>query len=126
MNLNTLSTDNPSPLKSGRASLRIGGVSAILASICCVGPYLFVAMGISSSLALYFITLAEWSRPFFILIAFIALCFAYQQIWRPELAYNPGRVCTTPQVKKTYKGYFFFIVVLVVSVLMLPYIVSQT
>ncbi len=126
MNLNTLATDNPSPSKSGRASLRIGGVSAILASICCVGPYLFVAMGISSSSVLYLITLAEWSRPFFILIALIALCFAYQQLWRPELAYNPGRACMTPLLKKTYKGYFCFVVLLVISVLMLPYIVLQT
>lgn len=126
MELNSLATDNFSPLKSGRASLRIGGIAAILGSLCCVGPYLLAALGISSSIALYLITLFEWPRPFFISLAFIALCFSYQQIWRPEAAYNLRQACVKPQTINVYKAYFLFILVLVVAVLMLPYIVSGT
>ena len=102
----TLATDNPSPLKSGRISLRIAGVSAILASICYLGPFLLIAYGLSSSWILFLITLSEWSRPFLIVLALIALCFAYEQIWRPKSTYNPGQICAISQVKMTYKVYF--------------------
>lgn len=125
MKLNTLSTNYPSPLKSGRASLRIGGISAVLGSLCCVSPYLLVTLGISSSAGLYLVTLIEWSRPVFILLALIALCFAYQQIWRPELAYNLGQYCVKPQKTiNVYKVYFLFIVILVVAGLMLPHLLQ--
>ena len=121
MNNTTFTTDNSSSLKSGRISLRIAGVSAILASICYLGPFLLIAYGLSSSWILFLITLSEWSRPILIVLALIALCFAYEQIWHPELVYNPGQIRATSQVKRTYKAYFLFVTMLVVSVLMLPY-----
>ena len=125
MNSSAFTADNPSPLKSGRLSLRIAGVSAILASICYLGPFLLIAYGLNSSRVLLVITLSEWSRPILIVLALIALCFAYEQIWHPKSTFNPGQTCVTPQVKRTYKIYFLFIVLLVVCVLMLPYVVSD-
>jgi mercuric ion transport protein len=113
------------PFKSTRIALSIGGMTAVLASICCLGPFLLVTLGLSSAWILYLLTLADWSRPFFIVLALIALCFAYQRIWRPVSAYNPGQICVTPQVKRTYKTYFLFVTMLVVIVLMLPYVVSD-
>ncbi len=121
----TLATDNPSPLKSGRISLRIAGVSAVLASICYLGPFLMIAYDLSSSWILLLITLSEWFRPFFIVLALIALCFAYKKIWHPELVYNPGQIRATPQVKRTYRAYFLFVTMLVVIVLMIPYFISS-
>ncbi len=125
MKTTSLATGNPIPLKSGRASLRIAGVSAILASICCLVPFLFISIGLGSAWILYLLTLSEGSRPFLIVLAFIALYFAYQQIWHPKSTYNPEQICVTPQIKRTYKVYFLFIVLLVVIVLMLPYVVSD-
>jgi len=84
-----------SPFKSTRIALSIGGMTAILASICCLGPFLLVTLGFSSAWILYLLTLTEWSRPFFIVLALIALCFAYQRIWHPVSAYNPGQICVT-------------------------------
>ena len=113
------------PIKSTRIALSIGGMTAILASICCLGPFLLVTLGLSSAWILYLITLAEWSRPFFIVLAFVVLCFAYQRMWHPVSAYNPEQICVTPQIKRTYKAYFLFVTMLVVTVLMLPYVVSD-
>jgi len=125
MNNITFTTDNSSPLKSGRISLCIGGVAAVLASICSLGPFLLIAFSFSSSWILLLITLSEWFRPFFIVLALIALCFAYKQIWHPELVYNPGQIRATPQVKRTYRAYFLFVTMLVVIVLMIPYFISS-
>jgi mercuric ion transport protein len=125
MNPSVFTTDNPSPLKSGRLSLRIAGVSAILASICYLGPFLLIAYGLNSSRVLLVITLSEWSRPILIVLALIALCFAYEQIWHPKSTFNPGQNCVTPQIKRAYKAYFLFIALLVVNVLMIPYFISN-
>jgi mercuric ion transport protein len=114
-----------SPFKSTRVALSIGGLATILASICCLGPFLFISIGLGSAWILYLLTLSESSRPFFIVLALIAICFAYQQIWHPKSTYNPGQICVTPQVKRTYKAYFLFVTMLVVTVLMLPYVVSD-
>ncbi len=114
-----------SPFKSTRIALSIGGMTAVLASICCLGPFLLVTLGFSSAWILYLLTLAEWSRPFFIVLALIALCFAYQRMWHPVSAYKSGQIFVTPQIKRTYKAYFLFVTMLMVTVLMLPYVVSD-
>ncbi len=88
-------------------------------------PFLLIAFGFSNSWILLLITLSEWFRPFFIVLALIALCFAYKQIWHPELVYNPGQIRATPQVKRTYRAYFLFVTMLVVIVLMIPYFISS-
>jgi len=105
--------------------LCIGGVSAVLASICCLGPFLLFTIGLSSALILYLITLAEWSRPIFIVVALVALFFAYLRIWYPATAYKSGQIFAIPQVKMTYKVYFLAVAMLVVVMLMLPYVASE-
>ena len=43
--------ENPwSKPQTGRGALGIGGLAAILASICCLGPLVLVAIGISGAL----------------------------------------------------------------------------
>jgi hypothetical protein len=54
MNNTTFTIDNPIPLKSARASLRIGGVAAVLASICCLGPFLLITI-VSAAAGFYFL-----------------------------------------------------------------------
>ena len=125
MNNTTLTEDNSPLLNSGRVSLCIGGVAAVLASICCLGPFLLFTIGLSSALILYLITLAEWSRPIFIVVALVALFFAYLRIWHPASAYKSGQIFAIPQVKMTYKVYFLAVAMLVVVMLMLPYVASE-
>jgi len=112
-------------LNNGRVSLCIGGVAAILASICCLGPFLLITIGLSSAGVLYLMTLAEWSRPFLIVVALVALFFAYLRIWHPAPAYKSGQICAIPQVKMTYTVYFLAVAMLVVVVLMLPYVAPE-
>jgi len=125
MNNTTFTEDNSPLLNSGRVSLCIGGVATVLASICCLGPFLLITIGLSSSWILFLITLSEWSRPFFILVALVALFFAYQRIWHPASAYKSGQICAIPQVKMTYKVYFLAVAMLAVVVLMLPYVAPE-
>ena len=105
-----------------RSSLYTGGIAAILASICCLGPFLLVTVGLSNATVLYFITAAEWSRPFFIVVALIALIFSYRYIWNPTPSSYSIEACSIQQNMMPYKVFFAFVTLLIILAFMLPYI----
>ena len=107
--------------KNGRGPLLAGGVAAILASTCCLGPLLLVALGFSGAW-IGNLTVLEPYRPIFIGAGLFALFFAYRRIFRPVQACNPGEVCAVPQVKKAYKVIFWTVAALVVIAIAFPYI----
>ena len=112
-------------LSAQRLALYTGGVAAILASICCLGPFLLFTIGLSSATVLYFITAAEWSRPFFILIALIALMYSYQYIWHPTPSNYSVETCSTKKNMMAYRVFFTFVTLLIILVFMLPYIATN-
>lgn len=107
--------------KNGRGPLLAGGVAAILASTCCLGPLLLVALGFSGAW-IGNLTVLEPYRPIFICVGLGALFFAYRRIFRPIQACNPDEVCAVPQVKKAYKVIFWTVAALVVIAIAFPYI----
>ncbi len=107
--------------QNGRGPLLAGGVAAILASTCCLGPLLLVALGFSGAW-IGNLTVLEPYRPIFIGVGLLALFFAYRRIFRPVRACNPGELCAVPQVKKAYKVIFWTVATLVVIAIAFPYI----
>lgn len=108
--------------KSGRGALATGGVAAILASTCCLGPLVLVALGFSGAW-IGNLTVLEPYRPLFIGAALVALFFAYRRIFRPVQACKPGEVCAIPQVRGSYKLMFWIVVALVLVALAFPFVV---
>jgi len=107
--------------RRGRGALAAGGVAAILASTCCLGPLLLIALGFSGAW-IGNLTVLEPYRPIFIGIALVALFFAWRRIYRPAHACKPGEVCAVPRVKRAYKALFWLVVTLVVIALAFPYV----
>ncbi len=107
--------------KSGRSALALGGVAAILASTCCLGPLVLVALGFSGAW-IGNLTALEPYRPLFIGAALIAMVFAYRRIFRPARACEPGEVCAVPKVRTTYKVIFWAVAALVLVALAFPYV----
>ena len=107
--------------QNGRGALGIGGLAAILASICCLGPLVLVMIGISGAW-IGNLTVLEPYRPIFLGAALVALFFAYRRIFRPAQACKPGEVCAVPHVKTTYKILFSLVAALVGIALAFPYI----
>ena len=107
--------------KNGGGPLLVGGVAAILASTCCLGPLVLVTIGISGAW-IGNLTVLEPYRPIFIGAALVALFFAYRGIFRRAQACNPGEVCAMPEVKTAYKIIFWTVVTLVVVAIAFPYI----
>lgn len=105
--------------QNGRGALFAGGLAAILASTCCLGPLVLVALGFSGAW-IGNLTVLEPYRPLFIGAALVALFFAWKRIYRPVQACKPGEVCAIPQVRATYKLIFWIVAVLVLVALGFP------
>ena len=105
---------------NGRSALFAGGIAAILASTCCLGPLLLVMLGFSGAW-ISNLTMLEPYRPVFIGAALLALFFAWRRIFRPAQACKPDEVCAIPQVRHTYQVIFWIIVILVLIALGFPY-----
>jgi mercuric ion transport protein len=102
-------------------ALTVGAVAAILASTCCLGPLLLVALGLSGAW-IGNLTLLEPYRPFFIASALLALFFAGRKIFRPSSACQPGEVCAVPRTRRIYKIVFGIVSGLVLVALIFPYV----
>src|SRR5215467_6813043 len=90
---------------SGRGALLTGGIAAILASACCLGPLVLLTLGVSGAW-IGNLTALEPYRPVFIVIAATALVVAGRRIWRPQNACASGEVCPVPQVRRVQKFLF--------------------
>lgn len=107
--------------RNGRGVLAVGGITAILASTCCLGPLVLVALGFSGAW-IGNLTVLEPYRPVFIGAAVVALFFAGRSIFRPAQACKPGDVCAIPQVRTAYKVIFWVVAALVLVALVFPYV----
>jgi len=113
--------NTPPSATSGRDALLVGGVVAILASTCCLGPLVLLALGFSGAW-IGNLTALESYRPVFIGIALVLLFFSWQRVWRPAAACAPGDVCAIPQVKRAYKLLFCVVALLVFVAFGFPYV----
>jgi mercuric ion transport protein len=75
--------------QNGRGALFTGGLAAILASACCLGPLVLIALGFSGAW-IGNLTVLEPYRPIFIGVALVALFFAWRRIYRPSASLQTG------------------------------------
>lgn len=99
----------------------MGGLAAILASTCCLGPLVLLMLGFSGAW-IGNLTALEPYRPFFVATAVVALFFAYRRIFRPAVACTPGEVCAVPQVRTTYKALFGLVAILILIAVSFPFV----
>ncbi len=110
-----------SPPAAGRSALYAGGLAAILASTCCLGPLVLLMLGFSGAW-IGNLTALEPYRPLFVIVAVIALFFAYRRIFRPATVCQPGEVCAVPQVRTIYKALFGLAAVLILIAISFPFV----
>lgn len=107
--------------QNGRGALFAGGLAAILASTCCLGPLVVITLGFSGAW-IGNLTVLEPYRPIFIGAALVALFFAWRRVFQSATACIPGGVCAVPQVRSAYKLIFWVVAALVLVALGLPYV----
>lgn len=104
-----------------KSTLAVGGLAAILASTCCLGPLLLITLGFSGAW-IGNLTVLEPYRPIFITAALLALFLAWRRIYRPVRACKPGEVCAVPRARIAYKIIFWVVAALVLVALGFPYV----
>jgi len=107
--------------KSKSTALVVGGVAAILASTCCLGPLLLIALGLGGAW-IGNLTKLEPYRPIFLGVALVAMFFGWRRIYRPVASCNLGDVCAVSQTKRLYKVLFWVVAALVLIALSFPYV----
>lgn len=113
-------TDTPTS-RPESAALAAGGIAAILASACCVGPLVLVLMGFGGAWMSNLLVLAPY-QPIFIAAALAALFFAYRRIFRPAADCKAGEVCALPASRRIHKAMFWTVAALVGIALGFPQI----
>lgn len=108
-------------VQNGRGALFTGGLAALLASTCCLGPLVLVTLGVSGAW-IGNLTALEPYRPVFIAVAMVALFLAWKRIFRPTAPCRPDEVCAIPAVRGTYKLIFWIVAALVAVALGFPYV----
>jgi mercuric ion transport protein len=107
--------------KGESVTLAAGGLAALLASACCLGPLVLVSIGLGGAW-MSSLTALEPYRPYFIGAALVALFLAWRRIFRPAVECKPGEVCAQPQSKRVYRGLFWAVAALVLVALLFPYL----
>lgn len=107
--------------RSGRGPLAAGGVAALFASACCLGPLVLVTLGVSGAW-ISNLTALEPYRPLFIGAALVAMFFAWRRIYRPVEQCEPGEVCAVSQVRTAYKAIFVGVSGLILIAMLFPYV----
>lgn len=106
--------------KTGSGMLAVGGVAAILASTCCLGPLILVLLGFTGAW-IGNLSALEPYRPFFVALALIALIFAGRRIFRSEPVCAPAAGCATAASRRVRKIVFLVVALLALVALVFPY-----
>lgn len=106
---------------SSSGVLVLGGLAAILASACCLGPLILVVLGVSGAW-IGNLTKLEPYHWYFIAASVVALYLAGRRIFRPAKACAPGEVCAAPRTRRVYKIIFGIVLALVLIAVIYPYV----
>jgi len=106
---------------TGRGALITGGLGAVSASACCLGPLILVMFGFSGTW-IGSLTALEPYRPWFLGIALLAMVFARRRIYRAAATCEPGELCASPTVRRAYKAIFWVVALLIAVALGFPYV----
>ncbi len=113
-----LTTSHTLP-KGGGKALLAGGLAALLASTCCLGPLALIMVGVSGSWISHLAAMEPY-QPLFIAVALVALYSAARKIWKPAPACAPDQVCAIPGVNRAYKVLFGVVVLLLIATMGFP------
>ena len=94
-------------------------VSGILASACCIGPLVFVLLGISGAALAQKL---EPLRPYLLVVTYALLGGAFYLTYRPRAAAcRPGDACEMPRASRLGKAMLWIAAIVVVLATTFPW-----
>ncbi len=110
-------------IRSSRGPLALAGTGAVLASACCVLPFVLVVLGLGGAWMATLHALFPY-RWLFIGGAALALFLAWRRLYRTPDSCDEGQVCAAPAVQKRYRILFWLVVSLLVASALAPYVLG--
>lgn len=102
-------------------SLIAGVLAAIGASVCCVGPFVLLALGIGGTWV-GSLTAMEPYRPFFIGLTLLFLGLAFHTLYLVAQVCKPGTPCADPRTMQRQRLTFWILAGLLLGLLALPWL----
>jgi mercuric ion transport protein len=106
---------------SGNGFLAAGILAALGASLCCVGPLVLLALGVSGAW-ISSLTALEPYRPIFIGLTLLFLAFAFYRLYLAPLVCLPGSACANPRTLNRQRLAFWVVTVLVLGLIAAPWV----
>ena len=104
---------------NAKGSLVAGAVASIGASVCCVGPLVLLALGISGAW-IGNLTALEPFRPVFIGLTLLFLGLAFRKLYFAPRACTSGNDCPEPRVIRRQRLTFWTVATLLLCLLLVP------
>ena len=109
--------------REGRGPLFAGGLAAILASTCCLGPLLLVTLGFSGAW-IGNLTALEPYQPVFAGVALAVIGYgAYLVYWKPQATCVDGSYCARPSSSRLAKTGLWTAGTLVIAAVAFPHVI---
>ena len=96
-------------MSSAGKHLWAGVGAAVVGSLCCVGPLVLLALGVSGAW-IGQLTALEPYRPIFIGLMLIFLALAFRQLYLLPPRCEPGESCADPRRVRRQRGIFWVVV----------------
>ena len=103
-------------------SLLVGVVAGFGASVCCVGPLVLLALGVSGAW-IGNLTALEPFRPYFVGLTSVFLGLAFRKLYLVPRSCAPGMSCADPRILKRHRLTFWVVATLLAGLLLVPQVV---
>jgi mercuric ion transport protein len=104
-----------------RGSLVAGVLAAVGASLCCVGPLVLLALGISGAW-IGNLTALEPYRPPFLGLTLLSLGLAFRKLYLAPQVCMPGTPCANPLTIRRQRIVFWVVSVALLALLAVPWL----
>lgn len=102
--------------------LGIGALfAAVGASVCCVGPFLLLSLGIGGAW-ISTLTAMEPVRPFFIILTLIFIGLGYRKLYLMPYRCEAGEICTTSDNQRRQQLLFWLGAAFILILLAFPWL----
>ena len=105
----------------GKGALIAGALAAISASVCCVGPLVLLALGVSGTW-IGSLTAMEAYRPFFIGLTLLFLGLAFRKLYLAPQVCAADTNCTNPRTIAHQRIVFWIVTGLLLGLLAVPWL----
>ena len=107
-------------MQTASRQLWASALAAIVGSLCCVAPLVFLTLGISGAWIAQ-LTALEPYRPIFIGVMLIFMGLAFRQLYIVPARCAPDEACANPRLQRRQRQIFWVVVVVLAALTAFPW-----